>query len=52
MTPSVHRHTFPVKLSPVGCSFQFGRTSMRRPRAPHLPHFTLDWNQGTGVSPG
>jgi len=24
-----------------GCSFQFGRTSMWRPRAPHLAHTTL-----------
>jgi hypothetical protein len=24
-----------------GASFQFGRTSMRRPRAPHLAHTTL-----------
>jgi hypothetical protein len=31
-----------------GASFQFGRTSMRRPRAPHLAHTTLPPNHGTG----
>ena len=35
-----------------GASFQFGRTSMRLPRAPHFAHFTLDRNHRTGVSPG
>jgi hypothetical protein len=25
---------------------------MRRPRAPHLPHFTLDWNHGSSTLSG
>src|SRR5262245_26333594 len=29
--PACHRHCFPVRLSRVGCSFQFGRTSTRLP---------------------
>jgi hypothetical protein len=35
-----------------GGSFQLGRTSMRWLRAPHLAHFTLVRNHGTGVSGG
>ena len=45
-----HRHTFPVRLSPEGCSFQFGRTSILFPRLPHLAHFTRERNHGTSVS--
>jgi hypothetical protein len=44
--------TLPVRLSCGGCSFQFGRTSMYRPRAPHLAHTTLLVNDGTAVSSG
>ena len=47
-----HRHTFPVRLSPGGCSFQFGRTSILFPRPPHLAHFTRERNHGTSVSAG
>jgi hypothetical protein len=47
---SVHHHCLPVRLSVGGCSFQFGRTSMWRPRAPHLAHTTLLANQGTSTS--
>ena len=46
------RHCLPVTLSRGGCSFQFGRTSMCRPRPPHLAHTTLLANHGTSVSPG
>jgi hypothetical protein len=34
------RQTLPV-TSCNGCSFQFGRTSMWQPRAPHLAHRPL-----------
>ena len=47
-----HRHSLPVRLSLGGGSFQFGRTSMWRPRAPHLAHTTLLANDGTSVSAG
>jgi hypothetical protein len=35
-----------------GCSFQFGRTSMWRPRAPHLAHTTLLANERTSSNYG
>ena len=35
-----------------GCSFQFGRTSICRPLAPHFRHFIRAWNDGTGTSSG
>jgi hypothetical protein len=35
-----------------GFSFQFGRTSIRRPCAPHLAHTTLLANHVTNTSPG
>jgi hypothetical protein len=37
----------PVRLSLGGCSFQFGRTWMWRPRAPHLAHTILLAKDGT-----
>ena len=40
----------PAKLGCLGCSFQFGRTSMFL--LPHLPHFTRERNHGTSVSGG
>jgi hypothetical protein len=43
-------HTFPVRLSPVGYSFQFGRTSSLFPRPPHLAQTTRERNHGTSVS--
>jgi len=42
-----HRQCLPVRLSLGGCSFQFGRTSMWRPRAPHLAHTALLAKLGT-----
>jgi hypothetical protein len=36
-----HRHCLPVRRGRSGCSFQFGRTSICRPRAPHLAHTAL-----------
>jgi hypothetical protein len=42
----VHRQTFPVRLSPAGCSFQFGRTSILFPRLPHFAHFTRERYHG------
>jgi len=42
----------PLRLGRSGCPFQFGRTSMGRPRAPHLAHTTLLANHGTSTSSG
>ena len=36
----------------VGCSFQFGRTSILLPRLPHLAQTTRGRNDGTSVSAG
>jgi hypothetical protein len=53
VSPTCARHhTFPVRLSPGGCSFQLGLTSMCRPRAPHLAQTILGRNDGTVVSAG
>ena len=49
--PAHYRHCFPVKLGLGGCSFQFGRTSMCRPRAPHLAHTTLFPTHDTACVP-
>jgi hypothetical protein len=35
-----HRHTLPVGLGCVRCSFQLGRTSIFLPRLPHLAQTT------------
>jgi hypothetical protein len=40
-----HGHCLPVRLSPVGCSFQFGRTSTRLPL-----HIDLGDVCGNGIS--
>jgi hypothetical protein len=47
-----HRHCLPVRLSLGGYSFQFGRTSLCRPRAPHLAHTTLLAKDATSSSSG
>jgi hypothetical protein len=55
--PSGH-HSSPLSIAgrldqssiEPGASFQFGRTSMRRPRAPHLLH--LARQEGISTSPG
>jgi hypothetical protein len=49
---NAYRHTLPVRLGCVGCSFQFGRTSMLLPRLPHLAQTTRGRNDGTLVSAG
>jgi hypothetical protein len=45
-----HRHCLPVRLRCAGCSFQFGRTSMRL--LPHPLQTTRGPNGGTAVSAG
>ena len=49
---SRQRHTLPVRLGCVGCSFQLGLTSILFPRLPHLAQTTRDLKYGISVSAG